>query len=72
MDKFDNQERRRYYGLRVGDTVELKYGPVKGMKAEVTAYCFGDNNRVYVRMEDGTKTDWVAEWCEIITKIEDK
>ena len=72
--EFDNVERRRYYGLRIGDTVEVNIGSLIQIKelAEVIGYAFMDNNRVYVRMEDGTETSWVAEWCTIITKVEDK
>lgn len=68
---FDNVNRNRYYGVRVGDTVELSFSS-KTIKAEVTGYDFMDNNRVYVKTEDGTNTSWVAEWCKIITKVEDK
>ncbi|MDD4972502.1 MAG: hypothetical protein PHT07_23980 [Paludibacter sp.] len=75
MDKkpFDNKERHRYYGVRVGDTVKLLFSnqnpePI----AEVVEYGFLDNNRVVVQLEDGTMKGWVAEWCEIITKVEDK
>jgi hypothetical protein len=71
--KFDNKERRRYYGLRVGDTVELLFShKPKNPRAEVIEYGFMDNNRVIVRLEDGVETDWVAEWCTIIEKVEDK
>jgi hypothetical protein len=70
---FDNKERRRYYGLRIGDTVKLLYGFNKTEPtAEVIEYGLMDNNSVKVRLEDGRAIDWVAEWCEIITKIEDK
>lgn len=63
--KFDNQERRRYYGLRIGDTVELLFTHKKEVTlAEVVEYGFMDNNRVWVKLEDGTTTDWVAEWCK--------
>ncbi len=68
---FDNENRNRYYGLRVGDTVELGFGKDKP-KAEVIAYGFMDNNRVYVKLEDGSETDYVAEWCKILIKVEDK
>lgn len=71
--EFDNKNRTRYYGLRIGDTVKLLYTQKKIEPiAEVIEYGFMDNNRVIVRLEDGTKTDWVAEWCEIITKVEEK
>jgi len=73
MEKFDNKERHRYYGLRIGDLVELNYTQKpEPPKAEVIEYCAGDNNRVLLRLEDGSETDWVAEWCTIITKVEDR
>ena len=73
MKNFDNESRNRYYGLRKGDTVKLQFShqnpePI----AEVIEYGFMDNNRVYVKLENGEETDWVAEWCEILIKVEDK
>jgi hypothetical protein len=65
---FDNQERRRYYGIRVGDIVSCD----PHTNCEVIGYGFLDNNKVYLRYEDGTEGSQVAEWCKIITKVEDK
>lgn len=71
---FDNEERTRYYGLRVGDIVSPKgLGRVESSlgKCKVVSYCF-DNNRVKIQsIETGEQEDWVAEWCTIITKVED-
>ena len=75
MEKvFDNVDRDRYYGLRVGDTVNLRGldGKALYVNAEVINYGFMDNNRVTVRLANGNETNWVAEWCEIIIKVEDK
>lgn len=71
---WDNEERRRYYGLRIGDTVSIQFGyPKEKHLAEVVDYGFMDNNRVYIKIEGSDEvTDWVAEWCEIVTKVEDK
>ena len=69
--EFDNKDRKRYYGLRKGDTVEEK-GFGKSKKGEVIGYGFLDNNQVMIKMENGKITDAVAEYCEIITKVEDK
>lgn len=74
MKNFDNSERRRYYGLRVGDIVSPKGLNGKEWhkgQSEVFEYGFLDNNAVYIRADDGTETKWVAEWCDIITKVED-
>jgi hypothetical protein len=66
---FDNEERRRYYGLRVGDIVRSKmYG---FDNAKVVEYGFLDNNSVIVRVPGEADRDVVAEWCEIVTKVED-
>ncbi len=73
MEPFTNEDRRRYYGLRIGDTVKLKYSSgEKEETAEVTGYAAGDNNRVYVTTESGEETDWIAEWCDIMIRVEDK
>ena len=73
--EFDNKERHRYYGLRVGDLVQIRTGmqnnPIM-IDAEVIAYGFLDNNRVILKLESGEETSWVAEWCKIITKVEDR
>lgn len=73
---FDNVNRNRYYGLRIGDTVKLDFYKVRKEDADVIAevieYGAMDNNRVYVRFEDGKETGCVAEWCTIIKKVEDK
>jgi hypothetical protein len=71
---FDNKDRTRYYGLRKGDIVNLKgvNGDVGYLNAEVIDYGFMDNNRVIVRRANGEETDWVAEWCQMVTKVEDR
>jgi len=66
----DNENRNRYYGKRVGDTVEYSaFGQV--FQCEVIGYHM-DNNRIQVRLEDGTERGIVAEWCKVITKVEEK
>lgn len=72
-ETFDNKDRSRYYGLRIGDIINLKgvSGDVVYYGAEVIDYG-ADNNRVEVRLKDSSETDWVAEWCDIITKVEDR
>lgn len=71
---FKNEKRNRYYGLRIGDIVDPKGLSGKTMypNAEVVGFAYSDNNRVYIRKENGKITDWVAEWCDIITKVEDR
>ena len=77
VKQFDNVNRNRYYGLRIGDIVELKYfnnfKENPDPKAEVIEYGFMDNNKVKVKLIDiDFEINWVAEWCNIITKVEDK
>lgn len=70
-----NVDRNRYYGLRVGDIVspkDLRGNEWNRGTAEVIEYGHMDNNEVYIRAQDGTETHWVAEWCDIITKVEDR
>lgn len=72
MEKFDNKERNRYYGLRVGDIVSVPMFAGKRSKAEVIELHAFDNNGVQVRMEDGTERKEVAEWCDIVVRVEDR
>ncbi len=68
---FDNAERNRYYGLRLGDTVTSKAYKELGV-CTVVEYGHLDNNRVIVEDATGKKFPIVAEWCSIVTKIEDQ
>lgn len=70
---FDNANRHRYYGLRIGDIVDARgiTGIVIYKNVEVYDYS-SDNNRVELKLASGNTTDWVAEWCTIITKVEDR
>ena len=73
MTEFKNEERSRYYGLRVGD--KISYSPfgteVKiGIVTELGGF---DNNRVYVYFDEtSTNNRAVAEWCTIVEPVEDK
>ena len=73
MDE-ENVSRTRYYGLRVGDLVSYDIpGTAKtGETYEVISYGFMDNNRVILRDDKGEEIEAVAEWCQIITKVEDR
>ncbi len=66
--KFDNIERNRYYGLRVGDLVIYN----ELVNAEVAGYGVMDNNSVRLCFEDGSQSYVPAECCEITTKVEDR
>lgn len=69
-ENFDNQHRNRYYGLRVGDIVRCNAYEIE--KATVVEFGPLDNNAVYVQEEGQIARKVVAEWCEIITRIEDQ
>lgn len=72
MGTFTNEKRTRYYGKRVGDTVINSHGHWPG-NAEVVALGFTDNNRVTVKREsDGHTFDEVAEWLQVVKKVDDK
>ena len=74
MAEFDNKNRTRYYGLRVGDIVKYR---VPGDEYEPDTYIVVhlmemDNNRVLIQnKKTGEQYKAVAEWCQIVTKIED-
>jgi len=67
-----NIERKRYYGLRVGDKVIRDYDLGSGKDKTVYTdfqYGFCDNNRVYLKSPKGEIKMEVAEYCKIIKKV---
>lgn len=64
---FDNEQRNRYYGKRKGDIVKCDAFDIE--EAEVIAYGGGDNNSIIIDY-NGKPRSIVAEWCEIIQKVE--
>lgn len=52
----------RYYGIEVGDRVDCR-----GLIGTVERLDPMDNNRVYVRMDNGKTFPCVAEWCEKVS-----
>lgn len=69
---FNNEKRTRYYGLRIGDIVSCESRTLKQFTGEVkvVGYGFSDNNRVIVE-QNGRQFDCVAEWLDIVKKVED-
>lgn len=67
-----NINRKRHYGLRVGDIVNATFSHITYWNAEVIYLMPDDNNSVQLKMTDGTIKEWVAEWCDVVIKIEDK
>lgn len=70
---FDNENRSRYYGKRIGDTVNAKGLNGRSILNPTEVVGYGsDNNRILVKDEKGEPVDWVAEWCDVLVKVEDK
>lgn len=70
---FNNKDRARYYGLRVGDIVQCTLCQFSTPPSEVIGYGFLDNNRVRIKeLESGKEYGHVAEWLSIVTKVEDR
>jgi 8-oxo-dGTP pyrophosphatase MutT (NUDIX family) len=71
--RFDNEKRSRYYGIRVGDTITVKYSADENLNGLVVEYGFMDNNRVIVQFDGSKEYDsCVAEYCKIVVPVEDK
>jgi len=70
--EWSNENRDRYYGLRVGDIVQDAFGHIDIDNSEVCGYGFLDNNRVYIKLPNGRVIGWVAEHLKIVKKAEDK
>lgn len=71
---FDNKDRNRFYGIRVGDIVQDIFVPK--IKGEVIAYT-GDNNRVIILIEGDEAIEEreygaVASILKILKKVEEK
>ena len=67
---FDNKERTRYYGKRIGDIIEYPF-PSNKRKGKVIDYGVLDNNSLFVLFEGDTfPIKVVAEWCTILKKVE--
>lgn len=67
----DNESRDKHYGLRRGDIVEyhtvgMIFGP-----AMVVRYDRVDNNKVYIGDSGGDIYPALAEYCKILSKVED-
>lgn len=69
-EQFDNIDRSRYYGLRVGDLVVEKAFDMR-TEGVVTAYTV-NNNVVKILTTNGNTVNVVAEWCLTQRKVEDR
>ena len=72
-DRTSNKDRNRSYGLRTGDIVQSKSWKGYISKYEVVRRSSIDNNEVFCRdLETGNYSDEVAEWLDLIEKVEDR
>lgn len=71
MKEFTNEDRSRHYGKRVGDRVREVHAGLPTIEGTVVELGGFDNNRIYVKKDSGDVVGLVAEWCEIIEKVED-
>ena len=72
MKKFNNKDRTRYYGIRIGDEVEERFQGRVTISGIVVEYGFMDNNAVHVKSKSGNIQKCVAEWCTIVKRVDDK
>jgi hypothetical protein len=69
--EFLNENRNRYYGLMVGDLVVQKLSKKNGDSiCEVIELTPMDNNSVVLKDSENKTFEWVAEWCQIVGKVE--
>ena len=68
---FKNEDRSRYYGLRIGDKVTSRWVRNGEEVCEVVELGYGDNNRCYLEVPGiDKKVKVTAESCKIVTKVE--
>lgn len=69
----ENARRNRNYGLRVGDLVRFDGLTKLGWEGTVVALGVMDNNSAYIWTGEHAEPVFVvAEWCEILEKVEDR
>lgn len=75
MKQFTNENRNRYYGLRIGDIVSCREASLKQFVGQGTVIYYGflDNNSVTVKVDETQKeVKCVPEWLTLETKVEDR
>ena len=68
----DNFNRSRSYGKRVGDIIAVDLNPEGRFVSEVVSTFCADNNRIIIKWYDGTLKDFIAEYADIIIKVEER
>lgn len=72
FDQF-NEDRHRCFGIRVGDIVRIYCKDYYDFTTEVLGVeSFASNNEIWVIWKDGTIRKYFAEYCDLITKVEDR
>lgn len=75
-DPMQNLDRRRWYGLRPGDIVDIRHpGTDTKTRGRVVKLHGLDNNGCTVRVRRGRTVQEikaVCEWCDIVRKVEDR
>ena len=71
LPEFDNKNRKRYYGKRIGDVVKFE-APVNRQTyyGVVSNYSPSDNNRLEVTLPDGKIQKLTAEICDVVFPVE--
>jgi len=72
FDENHNKDRNRHYGLRIGDRIKIEISGLPTREGDVVGFSLTDNNKAYIKYDDGKIVGWVAEWCTIIEKVEDR
>ena len=73
MENYENKDRNRCCGLRCGDVVLwYPHAEKNGIYGVIIGFGRFDTNIVFVHA-DYYNTYWsIAEWCEIVAKVEDR
>ena len=72
MENYENKDRDRYYGIRCGDIVMVKYGANRGFGATVIGLGQFNNNLIFTYCDIIGIYSLVAEWCYTVEKVEDR
>lgn len=69
--KFDNEDRLKYNGLRVGDTVNVK-NQDGSIYTQAVVFDYGNKSDSIILIGKSQKPfDWISDWCDVIVKVED-
>lgn len=66
----NNVGRSQRDGKRIGDVIKVAAFGQASYLSEVVGYYPVDNNRLYIKGQDGTIINWIADCCEVETRVE--